>query len=50
MQYSDTTWRIGNCVAYTDSYGSLSLDVEFTPINVVKFWRLEKQKSLYYSK
>lgn len=50
MQYSDTMWRIGNCVAYTDSYGSLDLDVGFTPVNVVKFWRLEKQKSLYYSK
>ena len=37
-------------VAYTDSYGSLDLDVGFTPVNVVKFWRLEKQKSLYYSK
>ena len=51
MQYSDTTWHniIGNCVAYTDSYGSLNLDVGFTPVNVVKFWRLEKQKSLYYS-
>ena len=43
MQYSDTAWRIGNCVAYTDLYGSLSLDVGFTPISVVKFWRLEKQ-------
>ena len=43
-------WRIGNCVAYTDSYGSLDLYVGFTPVNVIKFWRLEKQKSLYYSK
>ena len=50
MQYSDTSWRIGNCVAYTDTYGSLGLDVGFTPMNVVKFLRLEKQKSLYYSK
>ena len=50
MQYSNTTWRIGNCATFTDSYDTLNIDVGFTPVNIVKFWRLEKQKSLYYSK
>ena len=51
LQYSDTIWRIGNCCLYwLLTHGSLDVDVGFTPVNVVKFWRLEKQKSLYYSK
>ena len=43
-------WRVGTSVIFTDQYDSLNVEVGFSSVNVVKFWRLEANKSLYYSR
>ena len=50
VEYSIGMWRIGLGTPLTPvSWSDLGIEVGYTPTSVVKFWRLELNKTLYYS-
>lgn len=47
-QYSQDMWCVGNGHPYRD-FEDLHIDLGFTPVTVVKFYRLQIGRSIYYS-
>ena len=52
QQYAHDTWRIGNChpCPNLDFDTVCDVNIGFSPINMMKFYRTEIRNSLYYSK
>ena len=49
-EYSSGMWRIGLGVLLTPVlWSDLGINVGYTPTSAIKFWRLELNKTLYYS-
>lgn len=44
-QYSQDMWRVGNGHPYRD-FEDLHIDLGFTPVTVVKFYRLQIGRSI----
>ena len=49
QHYAQDTWRIGNCHPFPDFESICDINVGFSPVNVMKFYRIKIRNLLYYS-